>query len=44
MNLRDVTKLMTAQIEKIEKELEQKLIEKDRKIQDLKKKLESNQT
>ena len=40
LNLRDVTKLMTAQIEKIEKELERKLMDKDRKIQDLKKKVE----
>ena len=44
MNLRDVTKLMSAQIEKIEKELERKLTEKDKKLSDMKKKLDFHQT
>ena len=44
LNLREVTKLMTAQIEKIEKGMDRKLQEKDQKIKDLKKKVEASQT
>ena len=44
LNLRDVTKLMSAQIDKIEKEFERKMAEKDGKIQDLKKRLQANET
>ena len=32
LNLREVTKLMSAQIDKIEKEFERKIVEKDGKI------------
>ena len=32
LNLREVTKLMSAQIDKIEKEFERKMVEKDGKI------------
>ena len=36
LQLKEVTKLMTGQIEKIERELESKLIRKDDTIQELK--------
>ena len=42
--MREVTKLMTAQIEKIEKGMDRKLQEKDQKIHELKQKVESNLT
>ena len=41
LNLREVTKLMSGQIEKIERELESKLVRKDQTIIELQQRLES---
>ena len=42
LQLREVTKLMSTQIEKIEHELESKLLKKDDLIRDLQERLESS--